>query len=480
MATNDPKSRLSEGNLNQPYSSPNGVNEQPQEGTGRTAIPVTTPSGVRSSVSPAGEAPRDETAGEKIGRFFRKAMDRIAGHDDEEWRRQNEERSRTGLSAWQSGRSGVRDRTQSEWSDLGRSRDDRNQSYRAGPSSDTAGSYERLQGGKGTTGRLYGQPSFAGGEDRSSFADPAQRSGEQGRYGQGASYGQGYGEKGASYGQGYSEKGASYGQGYGESSYGQGQSAYENRDRENRDRQTLGQRALGRSPGEGGGLPEISERQIGTDRGFEGGHGRDDQNRWGARSSQSGASGMSPSYAGSGASFGVGRGEEQAGDWSETARDRDRGQGRRFWQREPLSARDVMTRTPKTVTRQTSIREAAVVMRDENCGVVPVVDAAGRLEGILTDRDIVVRGLIDENTLRRIEDVMTDDVSAVTEDEPLTSVLDLMGRKQIRRVPVVDRNDRLLGIISMADIANRADYDEDLQDAFERISSRRSFWSLFS
>jgi CBS domain-containing protein len=132
------------------------------------------------------------------------------------------------------------------------------------------------------------------------------------------------------------------------------------------------------------------------------------------------------------------------------------------------------------VTRQTSIREAAVVMRDENCGVVPVVDAAGRLEGILTDRDIVVRGLIDESTLRRIEDVMTDDVSAVTEDEPLTSVLDLMGKRQIRRVPVVDRNDRLLGIISMADIANRADYDEDLQDAFERISSRRSFWSLFS
>ncbi len=446
MATNDPKSRLTEGNLNPPYSAPNGVNEQ------QGSMPT---SGVRPGAGPVTEPRPDESAGEKIGRFFRKAMDRIAGHDDEEWRRQNEERSRAGLSAWQSGRSGVRDRSQSDWSDLGRSRDDRNQSYRAGPSGDTAGSYERLQGGQqGTTGRPYGQPSFTGSDqDRASYTDPAPRSGEQGRYGQGASYGQGYGE----------------------SSYGQGQSAYENRDR-----QTLGQRALGRSPGEGGGLPEISDRQIGTDRGFEGGYGRDDQHRWGARSTQSGAAGMSASYAGSGASFRPGRGEEQAGDWSETARDRDRGQGRRFWQREPLSARDVMTRNPKTVTRQTSIREAAVVMRDENCGVVPVVDGAGRLEGILTDRDIVVRGLIDESTLRRIQDVMTDDVSAVTEDEPLTSVLDLMGRKQIRRVPVVDRNDRLLGIISMADIANRADYDEDLQDAFERISSRRSFWSLFS
>jgi len=175
------------------------------------------------------------------------------------------------------------------------------------------------------------------------------------------------------------------------------------------------------------------------------------------------------------------RPDERASDWGEMAVDRDRGQGRRFWQREPLAARDVMTRNPKMVTRDSSIREAAIIMRDENCGVVPVVDVAGRLEGILTDRDNVVRGVVKENFhLLRVEDVMTDDVSAVTEDEPLTSVLDLMGRRQIRRVPVVDRDDRLLGIISMADIANRADYDEDLQDAFERISSRRSFWSVFS
>ena len=190
---------------------------------------------------------------------------------------------------------------------------------------------------------------------------------------------------------------------------------------------------------------------------------------------------MSSGYPATGATFGFGRDEERVPDWGETARDRDQGQGRRFWQREPLAARDVMTRNPRTVTRQSAHREAATIMRDENCGVVPVVDSAGRLEGILTDRDIVVRGVAHDRALDlRIEDVMTDDVSAVTEDEPLTSVLDLMGRKQIRRVPVVDRDDRLLGIISMADIANRADYDEDLQDAFERISSRRSFWSLFS
>ena len=233
---------------------------------------------------------------------------------------------------------------------------------------------------------------------------------------------------------------------------------------------------------------------MGSDRGFVGEQGRDDWNRddssrsdpyrdrWAAeRSRQSGAPDMSTGYPSRRASTGFGSDEERMADWGETDRDRDQGQGRRFWQREPLAARDVMTRNPRTVTRESAHREAAGIMRDENCGVVPVVDAAGRLEGILTDRDIVVRGVAHDRPHElRIEDVMTDDVSAVTEDEPLTSVLDLMGRKQIRRVPVVDRDDRLLGIISMADIANRADYDEDLQDAFERISSRRSFWSLFS
>ena len=163
-------------------------------------------------------------------------------------------------------------------------------------------------------------------------------------------------------------------------------------------------------------------------------------------------------------------------DWRESAP----GAAERGWQREPLAARDVMTRNPRTVARGGTLRDAAVIMREENCGVVPVVDASGRLQGILTDRDIVVRGITEDLRTSRVEEVMTDEVSAVTEDEPLTSVLDLMGRRQIRRVPVVDRNDRLLGIISMADIANRADYDEDLQDAFLRISSRRSFWSLFT
>jgi CBS domain-containing protein len=468
---NDPKSRLTEGNLNSPYTAPNGITEQ-RGNAGGTA----------SGISGTDVGRRDdETAGEKIGRFFRRAMERLSGRDDELEQRRDEvrdERSRDQSSyrtgGRQPGRSGRYDRTQGEWSDLGRSRDERNPSYRTGPTADTGGAYERYR-----SGSTYGQGQGSSGE--------ASSYGEGSGYGQGSSYGQGsYAGQGSSeadptrFGASATGRGA-----YGPSSGSSGQGSYAQPGPSFESRGSLGQRGLGRSQGESYGLAEPpNERQLGTDRGFQGDPGRDDywnrQERWGERSRQSGATGMSASYAGAGGSFESGREEKRAGDWGETARDRDRGQGRRFWQREPLAARDVMTRNPKTVTRQSMIREAAIIMRDENCGVVPVVDGAGRLQGILTDRDIVVRGLVEETVQRRMEEVMTDDVSAVTEDEPLTSVLDLMGRKQIRRVPVVDRNDRLLGIISMADIANRADYDEDLQDAFERISSRRSFWSLFS
>jgi CBS domain-containing protein len=126
-----------------------------------------------------------------------------------------------------------------------------------------------------------------------------------------------------------------------------------------------------------------------------------------------------------------------------------------------------------------NLREVARVMKEEDCGIVPVVDERGRLCGVLTDRDMVIRTLAEgrppDNMHAR--DIMTDDVEAVTPDEDIHSIIALMGRRQVRRVPVVERDDRLAGIISMADIATRADYDEELQEALDRISARRSFWS---
>jgi CBS domain-containing protein len=154
--------------------------------------------------------------------------------------------------------------------------------------------------------------------------------------------------------------------------------------------------------------------------------------------------------------------------------------GRRSrWQREPLTAREIMTRNVKTVLRNSSVKEIAQIMKEENIGIIPVVDEQRRLLGVVTDRDIVVRVLAENRNVTdlKADDIMTDDIDAVTPDEEIRDLIELMGQKQVRRVPVVDRDDRLLGIISISDIATRADYDEELQDALERISARRSFWT---
>ena len=146
-----------------------------------------------------------------------------------------------------------------------------------------------------------------------------------------------------------------------------------------------------------------------------------------------------------------------------------------------MRIQDIMTKDPSCVTADATVREAAQVMNREDVGIVPVVEGQSnmRLVGVITDRDIVVRGLAERRQVEGLtaRDVMTTDVEAVTPDDSLSEVIEIMSKSQVRRVPVVDRNDRLLGIISMADVANRADYDEDLQEALEDISSKRSFWS---
>jgi CBS domain-containing protein len=155
------------------------------------------------------------------------------------------------------------------------------------------------------------------------------------------------------------------------------------------------------------------------------------------------------------------------------------GRLRRRWQREPLTAREIMTRGVKTLHRDSTLREVAQLMKDEDCGVVPIVDERGCLVGIITDRDMVIRAFTGGKTPDQLRagDVMTDDVECVHPEESIHSVIELMGKRQIRRLPVVERDDRVIGIISMGDIANRADYDEELQEALDRVSAKRSFWS---
>lgn len=150
------------------------------------------------------------------------------------------------------------------------------------------------------------------------------------------------------------------------------------------------------------------------------------------------------------------------------------------WAKEPLCASDVMSRGVKTVLPEQTLREVARLMREENVGIVPVTDAQGRLLGVVTDRDLVVRAVSEDRlpSQVRVADIMSsEDLEVATPDDSVHELIELMGRKQVRRIPVVERDNRLVGIVAMGDIATRAEFDEELQGALERISSRRSFWS---
>jgi CBS domain-containing protein len=118
-------------------------------------------------------------------------------------------------------------------------------------------------------------------------------------------------------------------------------------------------------------------------------------------------------------------------------------------------ARDVMTPDPACCSPSTTLDQVAKLMRQNDCGEIPVVDETDRPVGVITDRDIVCRVVAEgHNPMAYTADrCMTEAVVTVRTDEPIDDVISAMERHQIRRVPVVDEKGCCAGIISQADIA---------------------------
>jgi CBS domain-containing protein len=134
-----------------------------------------------------------------------------------------------------------------------------------------------------------------------------------------------------------------------------------------------------------------------------------------------------------------------------------------------MNIRDVMTHNPRTVSPQDSIQNAARIMRDEDTGVVPVVDN-GKPVGVITDRDIVVRAVAEGGQLNRpVRDIVTNELVAATPDMSVSEATELMSTHQVRRLPVVENN-RLVGIVSIGDIAVKEGKDSRVGDALQHIS----------
>ena len=142
-----------------------------------------------------------------------------------------------------------------------------------------------------------------------------------------------------------------------------------------------------------------------------------------------------------------------------------------------MRARDLMTSTPTVITPDDSIPRSAEVMRNLDVGMLPVVDdlTHRRLIGVITDRDIVVRCLADKGKEEcQVRDHMsTSPLVFVGASASLEEITLLMERYQVRRVPVVDADLRVIGIVTQADLARRVgrQHPEIIEEVIERIST---------
>jgi CBS domain-containing protein len=134
------------------------------------------------------------------------------------------------------------------------------------------------------------------------------------------------------------------------------------------------------------------------------------------------------------------------------------------------SVRDLMSSNPHSVSSDASVVDAAQIMRDEDVGLVPVVDG-DRLVGTITDRDITIRVVVEQKDPQsvKVRDVASTDLVTVDPQQDLDQALRLMAQHQVRRLPVVEEGGRLVGIVAQADVARAAD-DTRTGELVEEIS----------
>ena len=140
-----------------------------------------------------------------------------------------------------------------------------------------------------------------------------------------------------------------------------------------------------------------------------------------------------------------------------------------------MKVRDVMTPDPAVCIRETTAGEAAGLMKQYDCGSIPVVDNMKdrKLVGIVTDRDLAVRGLAEgKGPDATVADLMTVDPIGADPDDEIETVREVMIRDQVRRVPVLGRDKVVVGIVAQADLAREdaAASDREVGRIVEAIS----------
>ncbi len=136
-----------------------------------------------------------------------------------------------------------------------------------------------------------------------------------------------------------------------------------------------------------------------------------------------------------------------------------------------MKLRSVLTKDPHVISPEAMICEAAKMMQQYDVGMLPVCDGQ-RLVGVLTDRDLAIRAVAEgaDPLLTKVKEVMTPSVCWCFEDQDLEDAAKIMEEKRIRRLPIVNRGKRLVGIISLGDLALRADNEHLTEEVLECVS----------
>jgi CBS domain-containing protein len=134
------------------------------------------------------------------------------------------------------------------------------------------------------------------------------------------------------------------------------------------------------------------------------------------------------------------------------------------------TVREVMTSNPCSIDAGKTVAYAAKMMRDEDVGIAPIVEG-DRLVGVLTDRDIAVRVVAEGRDPEQVKvtEVASRDVVTLDPQQNLDEALRLMARHQVRRLPVVEEDGRLAGVVAQADVAQEAD-ERQTGEVVEQIS----------
>ncbi|MDP2665715.1 MAG: CBS domain-containing protein [bacterium] len=136
-----------------------------------------------------------------------------------------------------------------------------------------------------------------------------------------------------------------------------------------------------------------------------------------------------------------------------------------------MKVNEIITRDPEVIRPDAVLIAAAQKMNSLDIGVLPVCDG-DRLVGMITDRDIAVRGVAQgyDPKTARVQEVMTPEVIYCFDDEDVKEAAKKMEEKQVRRLPVLNREKRLVGIVSLGDLAVRTDKEKLAGEVLERVS----------